>query len=58
MNITTINDKGGHEFERVRRGLWEGLKGGREGGNYVIIVSSQNIQKIKKIQKVKRILIM
>lgn len=32
MYITTINKKRDHEFERTRRGLWEGLRGrkGRE----------------------------
>jgi hypothetical protein len=25
-----------HEFERARRGYWEGLKGKREGGNHII----------------------
>lgn len=33
-----ISDKGGHEFERARRGLWEGLKERWEGENDLIII--------------------
>jgi hypothetical protein len=27
--VTTINEKRSHEFERARRGVWEGAKGGK-----------------------------
>lgn len=33
--------KGGHEFERVRRGRWEGWKERKERGNDVITLHPQ-----------------
>lgn len=29
MHVTTVNEKGGHEFKRARRGTWEVLEGGK-----------------------------
>jgi hypothetical protein len=41
MYATTINGKGGHEFERerARMSIWDSLRVGNVRGNYVIIIS-------------------
>lgn len=46
--ITTVNEKGSHEFERKPEGIFEGLEGGKEGGCDVIIVLFQKSGKLSR----------